>query len=324
MLTEQEIQARHSRIGASDVATILGMPTFKGRNAYTTYLEKCDMLEPEKRTTASINAGNRLEPTVLDYAEEQLGELKRNVVVWDPQGGPIASTLDGQVIADSVPVEAKTSGIEGPIHGNWGDEGTDEVPDAYLIQCQVQLLCTGADICHLVALLGGRGFKDFQIEPVPQLHKLIRDVSIDFFERYVTARKDPREDWADRLANKHGVTLDGDPCEPQLEIVKRFRKVPGSVTTFEDPTLIITWQRLRQERLDVEKEEQASLAKVLAGLCEAEAADLPGGGMLTYFEQNGAPLINREQMKTDGVWDKYTTPNRFRVPRLKTPKKGRG
>ena len=320
MLTEQEIQARHSRIGASDVATILGMPTFRNRNAYTTWLEKCDMLEPEKRTTASINAGNRLEPTVLDYAEEQYGELARNVVVWDPQGGPIASTLDGQVVASGMPIEAKTSGIEGPIHGTWGDDGTDEVPDGYLIQCQCQLLCTGADICHLVALLGGRGFQDFVIEPVPQLAKLIRDVSADFFERYVQARKDPREDWADRLVNTHGVQVDGDPCEPQLEIVKRFRKVPGSMTRIDDPTLIITWQQLRSDRLAAEKAEKAAQAKVLAELADAEGADLPGGGMLTHFEQNGAPSINRDQMKIDGVWERYTTPSKHRVLRLKTPK----
>lgn len=320
MLTQQEIQARHSRVGASDVATLLGMPTFRNRNAYTTWLEKCDMLEPEKRTSASINAGNRLEPTVLDYAEESLGKLARNVVVWDKETEVIASTLDGQVVSCGIPVEAKTSGIEGPIHGTWGDSGTDEVPDGYLIQCQCQLLCTGADVCHLVALLGGRGFYDFVIEPVPQLAKLIRDVSVDFMDRYVTPKNDPREDWADRLVNTHGVQLDGDPCEPQLEIVKRYRKIPGSVTTIEDPAIIIIWQRLRADRLAAEKAEKAAQAKVLAELGEAEGADLPGGGVLTHFEQNGAPSIDRSQMKADGIYERYATPNKHRVLRLKTPK----
>ncbi|MFG0250762.1 MAG: YqaJ viral recombinase family protein, partial [Phycisphaeraceae bacterium JB051] len=142
VLSAIEIEQRHHRVGASDVATILGMPTFRNRNAYTTWLEKCDMLEPEKRTDASITAGNRLEPVVLDFAEEQYGDLDRNVVVWDKQGAPIASTLDGQVKANGRPVEAKTSGIEGPIHGTWGEAGSDEVPDGYIIQCQTQLLCT--------------------------------------------------------------------------------------------------------------------------------------------------------------------------------------
>jgi putative phage-type endonuclease len=333
VLSATEIEQRHHRVGASDVATILGMPTFRNRNAYTTWLEKCDMLEPEKRTSASISAGNRLEPVVLDYAEEQYGELvrtidengkeTRSVVVWDKQGAPIASTLDGQVKANGRPVEAKTSGIEGPIHGNWGEAGSDEVPDGYIIQCQTQLLCTGADLCHLPALLGSRGFVEYLIEPIDELMKKIRDVSTDFFELYVIPRRDPREDWADRLVNVHGINIEGDPCEPQLDIVKRYRKVPNKVVQIDDVDMILRWQDARQARLDAEKIEKLEQAKVLAAMGDAEGADLPGGMSLTHFMQNGAASINRDQMKADGVYEKYATANRFRVLRLKTPKKGR-
>ena len=319
-LTALEIEARKSRIGASDVASIFGLPTFKGRNAFSTWLDKTDQLEPEKKVSAAITAGNRLEPVILDYAEAAFGALDRNVVVFDPQGGPLASTLDGRVIADGRPVEAKTSGIEGPIHGTWGEVGTDDVPDGYLIQTQVQLLCTGAEVCELVALLGGRGFCEFKIEPMDGLIAQIRAVTEDFWTRYVVARKDPRGDWADRLRTAHGVQLECDPCEPVLETVKRYKRVPKKLITFANPDAVIDWQAKRQARLDAEKLEDAAQAIVLADMADAEAAEVVGAGQITNYEQNGAPIINREAMKSDGVWEKYTTPNAFRVMRFKRAK----
>lgn len=321
-LTPAEIQARKSRIGASDVASIFGIPTFKGRNAYSTWLDKTDQLEPQKET-AAMTAGNRLEPVLLAYAEDQFGKLDRNVVVFDPAGSPIASTLDGRVIADGRPVECKTSGIEGPIHGTWGEGGSDDVPDGYIIQCQTQILCTGASVCELVALLGGRGFAEFRIEPLDGLIAQIRAVTTDFWERYVVPRRDPRGDWADRLRTAHGVELTADPCEPALETVKRFRKTPKKTIDFDSDAqvnAVLRWREANAARLEAEKVEKAAQAEVLAGLGDAEAAIIPGGQILTHFLQNGAPIIDREAMKAAGIYEQYATPNSYRVLRLKKGK----
>jgi len=319
-LTAAQIEERKGRIGASDVASIMGLPTFRGRNAYSTWLEKTDQLEPEKQASAAIRAGNRLEPVVLDYAESVFGPLKRGVVVPDPQGGPLVAMLDAQVIEDRRPVEAKTSGIEGPLHGTWGDEGTSDVPDGYIIQCQTQIACTGAEVCELVALLGGRGFCHFTIEPMDGLIRQIRAITDDFWESFIKPKVDPRGKWADRLRTAHGVALDGDPCEPVLETVKRFRKTPKKLITFANPDAVIDWQAKRQARLDAQKAEDAAHAVVLADLGDAEAAEVVGAGQVTYYEQNGAATIDRHAMKADGVYEKYATANRFRVLRFKRVK----
>lgn len=306
-LTATEIEARKSRIGASDVASIMGLPTFRGRNAYSTWLDKTDQLEPEKQVNAAITAGNRLEPVVLDYAEAAFGELQRNVVVFDPQGGPLASTLDGRVVADGRPVEAKTSGIEGPIHGTWGEVGTDDVPDGYIIQCQTQLLCTGAEVCELVALLGGRGFCEFRIEPMDGLIAQIRAITADFWERYIIPKRDPRGEWADRLKTAHGVQLECDPCEPVLETVKRYRRVPKKLITIESPDKLLAYQAARQARLDAAKLEESLQAEVLADIGDAEAAEYPGGIVATYYETSRKGYV--------------VEPTTFRQLRIKSPKK---
>lgn len=286
-LTPAELEARRSRVGASDVASIFGIPTFRGKNALSVWLDKTDQLEPEKREARHLTLGNRLEPLLLDEAESMFGPLVRNVVVFDPSGAPIASTLDAQVIADGRPVEAKTSGIEGPIHGSWGDADSADVPDGYYIQCQTQLLCTGAEVCELIAILGGRGFVNFRIEPVDGVMSQIRAVTTDFFERYVQARRDPRTDWWDRLRSIHGVLCESDPCEPVLETVKRYRKIPAKVIAMDAPEqveAVLRWQKVNADKLAAQKAADAAQAVVLANMGDAEAAELPGGAMLTNYE----------------------------------------
>lgn len=324
MLTAEQLVARRERMGASDVAAIMGVPTFVGVNAWTIWADKIGALEDERVGSKPwLDEGNRLEPFLLNWAERELGALDRNVVVHDPTGARIASTLDGRVIASGVPVEAKTSGIFGPIHGEWGTDGTDEVPDGYLLQCQTQLLCTGAEVCRLFALLGGRGRVEYQIHPHPKLIVKIRDVAEDFFASFVVTKIDPREGWAERLEKAHGIKLTADPCEPVLETAKRLRRVSGKVVDLADPEPFLAWDAARLDRLDMEKLEKAALAVCLAELGDADAGQLPGGVVFTYAEQKGADLIDREAMKRAGVYEQYATPNTVRVARLKGAKKGR-
>lgn len=315
-LTPEELAARRERIGASDVAAIMGVPTFSGVNAWTVWNEKTDQLV-ERRSTQEMDAGNRLEPYILDWAETSLGELARNVVVHDPDGARIASTLDGQVVADGTPIEAKTSGIFGPIHGEWGEAGGDEVPDGYMLQCQTQLLCTKAEVCRLFALLGTRGRVEYEIHPEPRLIAKIRDVSEDFYANFVVTKVDPREGWGDRLEQAHGIKLTADPCAPVLAVAKRLRRETGKVIELQDSQLVDKWEGFRKARLDAQKAEDATLAAVLAEIGNADTATLPDGREFRYAEQKGADLIDRKAMKAAGVYERYATPNRVRVARIK-------
>lgn len=318
-LTAEALVARKSRVGASEVAAILGMPTFAGHNAYSVWLDKTSQLEEDATPPDHIAAGTMLEPSILNWAESRYGDLERDVVVHDPSGAPIASTLDARIIASGRPVEAKTSGITGPIHGQWGEPGTDEVPDGYVIQCMTQLLCTGSDVCHLVALLGGRGFVEYTIIAHEALMQTIRDVAVDFFERYVENRHDPRGEWGDRLREVHGLAIVGDPCEPMLGDMQQLRRVEGKSITASDEQaeLFYQWDEARRTRLDAKKTEDQLLAQCLAVAGDAEAVRLPDGSTFTYRQQRGADSIDRAAMKEAGVYEQFARPNTYRVARFK-------
>lgn len=320
MLTTEQIIERRKGIGSSDAAAILGLPTFKGKNAFSVWLEKTDQLEPAKESDA-MSAGNFLEPAILDYAEKKFGRLNRGVSIADPDGAPIASLLDGRLVSDGRPIEVKTAGIVSPLIVTWGEADTDQVPDSYMIQVQTQLLCTGAEFASLIALLGGRGIVEYTIARADPLIKIIRAVSADFFERYVQPRRDPRNDWAERLSSVHHVNVLSDPCEPCLDVVKRIRRLPNKTVQVMDIAPFMQWQELNRSRLAIEKSEKLALGACIAALGDAEAAELPGGVGFSYMEQNGADLIDRDKMNADGVYETYATPNRYRVARIKGVKK---
>ena len=45
----------------------------------------------------------------------------------------------------------------------WGDEGTDEIPDAYVIQVQHQMEVLNIDICDVAVLLSGYNFRVYTV-----------------------------------------------------------------------------------------------------------------------------------------------------------------
>lgn len=318
-LTQEQIVERRERMGSSDMAAVLGVPSFANQSAWTVWAEKCGMLEPEQTRDDAIEAGNLLEPVVLDYAERTLGKMDRQVLALDPQGSRLGSLLDGLLLARKEPVEGKTSGVVGPIHGHWGEPGSDDFPENYIVQTQVHLACQPADVCHLVVLLGARGFVHYQTEPQDDLISTMRDVAADFFDGWVIPRRDPRDGWAERLA-AHGVTVEGDPCAPTMNVVRRLRRVPDKSIELPDPERFLEWQRLRQTRLDAAKAEDAAEAALLADMGDAQAGLLPGGSYIERCVERGAFQYDRAAMEADGVFEKYATQGTRRVLRVRKAK----
>lgn len=262
--------ARAERMGASDCAAALGLSPFM--TEYELAGLKTGRLEPEERDTKSTASGRQFERNVLDVAEAELGPLKRDVLVYAPPtiDFPLASTLDGQVIANSLPVEAKTTGIVGPVYGEWGEENSDIVPPYYVVQAVVQMICTEAELVHLYALIGGRGYVRYRI---------LRD------EELCTELVERLSKWWDRCVRRRIEPEMTSP--PPLEVVKRLRRVPAKTIELypEDAATVAEYESAKSLKLSAEKSCEAAQAKLLLLLGDAEAATLPDGRRLEYLTQ---------------------------------------
>jgi putative phage-type endonuclease len=266
-MTPDERKERRKRCGATDVAAILGLSPWK--SAYEVWLEKSGRLE-EANGNAATRAGQRFESAILDHAEEDLGvKLERNLVAWAPDALPIAATLDGRVPAGP-PVEVKTSGIVGPVYGRWGDVDSDEVPDVYLVQVTVQMLCTGSELAYLFALLGGRGIVRYQVHRDESVINQIAETCDAWWSKHVVGEAEPPQ-----------------TSTVPLDVAKRLRREPNKTIEFgEFETLLVSdWEAAKASKREADKAVDEMQAAILLRLGDAEAATMADGREFTFMSQ---------------------------------------
>lgn len=256
---------RNQRCGASDGAAALGLSP--RRTAWETWAEKSGRLEPFAGNEAT-RMGQALEATILDVAETELGPLSRGDLVFaDGTDFPLAATLDARVKSSGVPVEAKTSGIVGPIYGEWGDPDSDVVPQYYLVQVMLQMICTGAEFAHIYALLGGRGVVRYRAVYDAELARELTERLARWWQRHIVEGIEPAR------------------TEPvPLEVVKRLRRQPSKTIALapEDLVTVAEYEDAKAIKSCAAKSCDAAQAKLLMLLGDAEAAELPDGRTLYY------------------------------------------
>lgn len=128
--------------------------------------------EPEPINPAVLEAGNILEPAVADwYARHNPGVevrecKKRNTPVWwvarDSEN--FAATPD-RILVDretgevTALLEIKTARVA----SEWGEEGTDEIPEHYRLQALWQMKCTGVKTVIFAVLHAGLRFATYRV-----------------------------------------------------------------------------------------------------------------------------------------------------------------
>jgi predicted phage-related endonuclease len=259
------------------MAAILGLDPFK--SAKDIWLQKKHRLvdEPPK---AVLKAGTMFEAGVLDWAEEQLGHLTRNVPAVLPDT-PLMANIDAIVDGEArEPVEAKTAGLFGPLRNEWwGEEGSDQVPDRVIVQAHVHMLCRwnpggdysekreSARLCHVPAFIGGRGFAMFRVPFNHRLGETIVTRACEFWQQNVLADLPPTESHA------------------SLELVRKIIRVPQKVVGL-DPQLVANWLAAKEAAAGTEKAAKSAQADLIAAMSDGEAGLCGELGAVTYYQSS--------------------------------------
>ena len=169
------LKQRQSGIGGSDIAAICGLNQYKtpmqiweskvnpvqdeetSQPAYWgTVLEEVVAKEYAKRTGYKVQRVNtQMRHPDFNFA---IANIDRAVINPDISGN--VRWKDGKLTTDRI-LECKTA--NGFAAKQWGEAGSDQVPDSYLIQCQWYLGITGASVCDLAVLIGGQDFRIYTI-----------------------------------------------------------------------------------------------------------------------------------------------------------------
>jgi putative phage-type endonuclease len=204
------LEERLTGVGASEAAAALGVSPYD--TPLSLYLRKVG-LAGEHAESEAMRWGTRLEPLLAEAYEERTGRRveRSQVFLRDPGRPCLLATLDGIDSAGEI-VELKTIGAHAA-RGRLGDEGTDELPEHWLVQAHQQMVVAGSDVVHFGVLVGGQEFRLYDVRRDAALARAVADGVCRFWDRHVVPRVMP------------------EPSAADAEVLSRVRPAPGREVT---------------------------------------------------------------------------------------------
>lgn len=180
-LSAEQHAARQLGIGGSDAAVALGLSKWK--TPFELYLEKRGEIERSQEETQFQYWGKKLEPVVRQEYSDRTGYTVRQPTgtIWHPDYDWMCAHVDGVIPEHKRGYEGKCA-IQYVVH-EWGESGTDQVPDEYLIQCQHYMIVYGMPVWDLAALIGGNDYRQYEIPEDKELQEMIIEGEKDFARR---------------------------------------------------------------------------------------------------------------------------------------------
>ena len=192
------LEKRKHYITGTDAAKLLGLSPFG--SIFDVWLDKTGQA-PEFAQSAAMRAGTAFESAILKiYAEDTDAKLEHvdgyNLVTCDKYPR-LGASLDGWNHTLGCPVDAKNIRWK---NEKWGDAWTDEFPEYYKTQLQVQMMVTGAKFAHLAVMFSGQDFNIYTMEYDEELAQKIVDASEAFWP-YVENSEMPEASGSESTSN---------------------------------------------------------------------------------------------------------------------------
>ena len=217
------LEQRRTGIGGSDVAAILGLSKWK------TPLDVWkDQVEggSEEEPTPSIEWGVRLEPVIRQKYSDVTGLAVEcpQQTFRHPEHGFMIANIDG-ICSDGRLLEIKTARTS----ADWGEEGTDEIPDYYLTQVQHYMAVLGKELCDVAVLIGASDFRIYTVKADPELQAMLIREEAAFWKK-VEERTPPAprtyaetaSSFPSSRAQKIEATDEVFQCIEELDEISRF------------------------------------------------------------------------------------------------------
>lgn len=256
MITAEQRLLRADKIGSSDAAAILGLDPY--RSAADVWLEKTGQADGFGGNEHT-ERGNLLEPAVRLWAGAKLGKLMHSDVNCVHPSRLLAANLDaavydsiGRSVVEIVEVKTTVNCDE------WGEAGTDQVPERVLVQVHHQFACVpSATVAWVPVLMPGFqsfDFRMYRVERNDDLARMVERAGLDFMRRHVIPGVRP------------------DDFKPSLEVLRRVRREPNKTVPVDDAVLdnYVTARAAKKQAEEIYERAQADL---IAALGDAERGE---------------------------------------------------
>lgn len=240
MLTEQQKKNRHMRATSSVIAGALGI------SRYMTPIQAWLAIKGESniQTTKAMQRGTRLESFALDEAAEEVGMIWRPAEFrTHPDHDWTGDSTDAYFIDsdDKISMIAEAKTASSAVAHLWGEEGTNQIPDEYLVQCHWHLIhWPETDICIVPVLIGGYEFefRTYYVKRDSEVEGKLLDSMGKFYRDHIVADKMPvasAKD-TDTMSNMYPIaTSDFMADTPQLEELAREKcKIADQISALSE------------------------------------------------------------------------------------------
>lgn len=187
---EKWLRERKAYLGGSEIAIICGISSFN-RTALDVYLDKTSD-DISEETNAAMRWGTLLEDAIAKaYAEDtgQTIEIETNTI-YHPEYKFLGANIDRWVDNKSYILECKTAGFIKA--KEWGDLGTDQVPENYLIQCAFYASICNVPKVDIAVLIGGQDFRIYTYERNKELEEKLINIACNFWYNHIEKRIPPK------------------------------------------------------------------------------------------------------------------------------------
>ena len=222
------LEKRKHYVTGTDAGKLIGVSPYGGK--FAVWLDKTGRAAPVVETPA-MKAGKKFESAILQtYAEEMNCKLEHvdgyNLITCDKYPR-LGASLDGWNHDLQIPVDAKNIKWK---NEKWGDAWTDQFPEYYKAQLQVQMMVTGATFAHLAVMFSGQDFFIYSMEYDEDMTQKILDASDEFWP-FVERDQMPEADGSDEATEyiksefaRGDAAAVKEPTEEILEALKGLQK----------------------------------------------------------------------------------------------------
>lgn len=211
-----------------------------------------------------MSAGRFLEPGILAWTAAQMRlDVVPNATYARHPSLPIGCTQDADVIDPALgPGVVDAKNVDSWV---WRSQWSEEFAPPHIeIQVQVQMMVKGATWGCIAALVGGNDLKLYRRVPNVELQQAIEQAALQFF---VDLKEGREPDPLGAAVELPGILF----LYPEVR--------PGVIISTDDldaGDLVAEYQDVSARRLELEKIEKATKAKILGMARDAEILNVPG------------------------------------------------
>ena len=190
MKKKQEwLRERKNYLGGTDLGAIAGLNPY--RTALDVYLDKTsDDIRCE--TSPAMRWGNLLEEAVAKAYSEDTGQTIEiePITIYHPSMKFLGANIDRWVGDKEYVLECKTAGFT---RGKeWGEEGTDQIPESYLVQVAYYAAICAVPKVDIAVLIGGQDFRIYTYERTKELEDKLIKIACNFWDNHIEKRIPPK------------------------------------------------------------------------------------------------------------------------------------